>query len=47
MQINQLVNDMLARVIKVFNVDLYEDFELQTILKKHMFALRIRLQYHM
>lgn len=47
MEINQLVNDMLASVIKVFNVDLYEDFELQTILRKHMFALRIRLQYHM
>lgn len=47
MEINQLVNDMLASVLKTFSVDLYEDFELQTLLRKHMFALRIRLQYHM
>lgn len=47
MEINQLVNDMLGSVLKIYNVDLYEDFELQTLLRRHMFALRIRLQYHM
>lgn len=46
-EINKLVNDMLASVFKVFNVDFYQDFELQTLLRKHMFALRVRLQCHM
>lgn len=46
-EVNQLVNEMLENVHKVFNLDLTSDFELNTSLKKHMVALRIRLQYHL
>lgn len=46
MEINHLVNKMMETIFYTFQIDLRDDFELQTSLRQHMLALRIRLQYH-
>lgn len=46
-EINQLVNEMLESVYLAFCLDLRSDFDLNTLLRRHMVSLRIRLQYQL
>ena len=46
-EINQLVNQMLESVYHAFRLDLRADFDLNTLLRRHMVSLRIRLQYRL